>query len=421
MRERLNQLGWVGLDDSVWQRLHHTPPQVAILAPQLDTVPSPSGNSIYVLIERIAALSSLPVLVLARWLPDQPPQPCAITDRILYYKPPMPSQVVDKLPHRIKKHVFGTTQPSQLVYPRMAAQACEALHCPILVIEDHPPYVTASRRANPNLKLMLHQHIDSPNFMTTYWWRQAVNAMDAAVFVAQKTKDDVDAHHFALNKPYRVIYNGVDLAHYDPHKWHDVGLAVRQKHDIRADAPLLLYVGRITPGKGPLQAAQAFVQTGLDADFVIVGDLSSRALYGDPQYTQQLVELGQREPRLHVVGLVPQADIPAYYAAADAVIIPTLQSEGLPKVVTEALAMSTSVIASDRGGIWELLDETRNAWRIDDASDNAHLAGVLQSALGDVAALRARNAHIGATDRPRMGEQRMVDEFDALFRQLLTG
>ena len=48
-------------------------------------------------------------------------------------------------------------------------------------------------------------------------------------------------------------------------------------------------------------------------------------------------------------------DIPELLAAADALVLPS-RSEGLPLVVMEAMASSTPVIATEVGGVPELLE-----------------------------------------------------------------
>jgi glycosyltransferase involved in cell wall biosynthesis len=51
------------------------------------------------------------------------------------------------------------------------------------------------------------------------------------------------------------------------------------------------------------------------------------------------------------MGPVPLDDIPAFYAAGDIFLYPTLRMEGLPFAVLYALAAGLPVIAADRGGI----------------------------------------------------------------------
>ena len=50
-------------------------------------------------------------------------------------------------------------------------------------------------------------------------------------------------------------------------------------------------------------------------------------------------------------------DVTRYLGAADLFVLPTLSYESLPMVIIEAMAMRVPVIASDVGGIRELIED----------------------------------------------------------------
>jgi glycosyltransferase involved in cell wall biosynthesis len=58
--------------------------------------------------------------------------------------------------------------------------------------------------------------------------------------------------------------------------------------------------------------------------------------------------------RVHIVGEVPPAEMPGYLRAVDAVLVPSF-SEGLPNICVEASACGRGVLASDVGGIPEVI------------------------------------------------------------------
>jgi glycosyltransferase involved in cell wall biosynthesis len=58
------------------------------------------------------------------------------------------------------------------------------------------------------------------------------------------------------------------------------------------------------------------------------------------------------------VGKVENRELNTYYNAADLVIVPSLYEEGFGRVVLEALSCGTPVMASNRGGIPEALNQS---------------------------------------------------------------
>ena len=63
-------------------------------------------------------------------------------------------------------------------------------------------------------------------------------------------------------------------------------------------------------------------------------------------------------PNLTYVGPLPNGELPAYYNAADLVVVPSLYEEGYARVILEALSCGLPVIASNRGCIPEELDHS---------------------------------------------------------------
>jgi glycosyltransferase involved in cell wall biosynthesis len=69
---------------------------------------------------------------------------------------------------------------------------------------------------------------------------------------------------------------------------------------------------------------------------------------------QRITQLGI-ERNLLLAGFVSDEDLSAYYNAADLFVLPSKSGEGLPLVALEAMACGLPVIATDVGGIREIL------------------------------------------------------------------
>jgi len=136
----------------------------------------------------------------------------------------------------------------------------------------------------------------------------------------------------------RVVLNGVDTDRFAPAD----RAAARAELGLLADRRILLYVGHLKESKGVLDLARAFAQLDRpDVDLVVVGDGEARAA---------MVEAAGGAPGMRLVGARPHEEVARWMAAADAVVLPSW-NEGTPNVVIEALACGRRVVATDVGGI----------------------------------------------------------------------
>jgi glycosyltransferase involved in cell wall biosynthesis len=113
-------------------------------------------------------------------------------------------------------------------------------------------------------------------------------------------------------------------------------------------APVLLYVAhagpwQTNPRKGLKYLADAYVRQVLPE---FPGALLLVAGEG----------LVPNHPNVRPLGFLSQEQLPLYYSAADAYVLPTL-ADNLPYTVLEAMACGTPVVASRVGGVPEQVDE----------------------------------------------------------------
>lgn len=144
-----------------------------------------------------------------------------------------------------------------------------------------------------------------------------------------------------------VLYNGVDLARFSPGH----GAQARRAQGYAGDDQLLLFVGNLKPDKGCVEMLEAFA--GLAAikprlHLAFVGDGAMR------QVLQARAAELKLNARVRFVGRLGHAELPAWYRAASLLCLPS-HAEGTPNVVLEAMACGTPVVATQVGGIAEVL------------------------------------------------------------------
>lgn len=126
----------------------------------------------------------------------------------------------------------------------------------------------------------------------------------------------------------------------------------RARLGLPVDTPMFLWVGRIDPVKDLhtlIRAARQLTERGRTFSLYLIGDGAERA-----SVERNIVRFGLAN-RVHVVGAIGQDQLPLWYQAADAFVLPSL-SEGTPNVLLEALACGKPLIASAVGGIPDLTD-----------------------------------------------------------------
>jgi alpha-1,3-rhamnosyl/mannosyltransferase len=180
----------------------------------------------------------------------------------------------------------------------------------------------------------------------------------------------------------------------------EAALAVRARFGIDAQAPLLVYVGGLSPHKnllGLLRAMPAVLQRHPEVRLAIVGDTSGKGFHDNVAELQGFVGRDEAlRTRVHFTGYVSDEDLVQLYNTATALVFPSLwEGFGLPAV--EAMACGLPVLASRRGSLPEVVSDAGLLFEPDDPSDIARKIlsllddGELRARLGPLALLRARS------------------------------
>ena len=144
----------------------------------------------------------------------------------------------------------------------------------------------------------------------------------------------------------RTVYNGVETDLFRP----GARQQARAELGLPATAPVLLYVGNLLGVKNPGLLLEALRGLPADAHVVYVGEgpLDSRLRI-------HAAELGAAE-RVRFAGHQRPERVAAYMRAANLLVVPS-RNEGIPNVIREAFACGLPVVATDVGGIGEILAE----------------------------------------------------------------
>lgn len=160
----------------------------------------------------------------------------------------------------------------------------------------------------------------------------------------------------------KVIYNGVDFSGLDLTLAEPGRPDIRERLGIPSDAFVVGGVFRLSGEKQPLlwvEAARIVASKYKHCHFVLCGGGTLRQAIDN-----RVAELGLGE-RIHVVGV--QSPIAVWYEIMDLFMLSS-RNEGLPNVLLEAQYLGVPVVASDVGGVKEVMVPGESGWPILDAT-----------------------------------------------------
>jgi glycosyltransferase involved in cell wall biosynthesis len=210
---------------------------------------------------------------------------------------------------------------------------------------------------------------------------RALQGAEAVVAVSQALADKAVELGVERARTH-TIYNGVDTGRFTPAP----RAAARERLNLPAQDPIVLYVGNLKPTKGCLDLLEAFPALLAErpgARLVFVGEGPAGAALH-----KRAAELGIAG-QVQLAGAVAHADLPGWFNSADALCLPS-HNEGVPNVVLEAMACGIPVVATRVGGIPEILPAA--AGLLVPAQDIAAIGQALVRVLGhdwDTAAIVA--------------------------------
>lgn len=174
---------------------------------------------------------------------------------------------------------------------------------------------------------------------------QAVNRASGIVTVSQALKNRMVVTFKVNRERINVLRNGVDLDLFKPLNRDQIRLEL----GLAADDKVLLSVGNLVAAKGH-DLVIAALQHLPGYRLFIVGEGAELGRL------KRLADSMEVKDRVTFVGNLTQEKLSNYYNLADVLVLASLR-EGWPNVLLESMACGTPVIASDVGGVSEIIQD----------------------------------------------------------------
>jgi glycosyltransferase involved in cell wall biosynthesis len=189
--------------------------------------------------------------------------------------------------------------------------------------------------------------------------------------------------------------------------------AIRAELGVPAEAPLLIFIGRLAPQKGVddlLRAIDLLQHLRPDLRVWIVGDGPLR------DNLQELVIAFRLTSVVRFLG--HREDVPRLLAAADLLVLPSLY-EGLPNVVLEAMRFRQPVVATAAPGTTELVVDGQTGLLVPPRAPQ-QLARAIRTVIEDPTLARrlgeAGRAHVETAFRAETMTAQFADLYERLAR-----
>jgi glycosyltransferase involved in cell wall biosynthesis len=240
--------------------------------------------------------------------------------------------------------------------------------------------------------------------------RALARRTDRLIGVSRRTVDDLVRLGVGPREKFSVIPLGLDLR---PFAELDdaAGEGLRGQMNLPNDRMLLAFVGRIVPIKRLDLLLRAFARatrSGAEAHLAIVGDGETRG-----EFERLASALGVASA---VSFLGYRRDLTRIAAAADVAILSS-DNEGTPVWLIEAAAAGRPAIGTAVGGTSEVV--TAESGILVPPDDEAALAAAIGELVADPARRRAMGERARVHVLSRYSVERLIDDIDALYRELL--
>jgi glycosyltransferase involved in cell wall biosynthesis len=211
----------------------------------------------------------------------------------------------------------------------------------------------AGRLRIPTVTTLIGMDVYDPHYRPGRPWRalmrRTIRRTQAVTCISSFVRDVVRREYPpAPGVPCDVVPYGVDVKAF--HGGAE-GESARRRFGVSADERLVLTVQRLYPRKGVatfLDAAAVIAREMPAARFVVIGDGPERVAL-----ERRAAALGVAA-RVVFAGAIPNAQLPALYAAADVFAFHTLH-EGLGIVLLEALAAGCPIVTTAAGGTLDIV------------------------------------------------------------------
>lgn len=286
----------------------------------------------------------------------------------------------------------------------------------VVIIHNEPNLLLFIKKES-NQKLILHMHNEhlALKFLKPFY-SHALKKVDSIICVSDYIRHSAIKHFPEHAQKFTVVFNATDPEIFKPYD-NETKDELKNIIDFENDKTYLLYVGRLAEVKGVHVLIEAFQQINKrlpSTRLVIVGS----SFFGGAvktTYEQSLVDLAKSVSQAIIfTGFIPHEKLKYLYSAVDLVVLPSVWQDPCPLVVLEAMASCTCLVATNVGGVPEVLKGGLNGLLVEPNDVDA-----LNQAVYEILTNPIKKAEIEQVARNQIvanySWNRLVNELEVIF------
>ncbi|MDD2889370.1 MAG: glycosyltransferase family 4 protein [bacterium] len=237
------------------------------------------------------------------------------------------------------------------------------------------------------------------NFLYNFLHRVTIKRADFIIAVSEGIKQAL-IREFNINElKISVISCGVDTNLFSA-TLNKKGL--RKELNLPESKKIILFVGEVSYNKG-VDIIYECAKVLKDYLFILIGDIKHR--------TNPL-------PNYILSGAKPNSELYKWFNACDLFFLPS-RSEGTPVSILEAMSCGLTVLASNVGGIPDIIEEGKTGWPIDNLDEKDKIINKLRTIIEDTKMLES----VGKKGRENIikdfSEDKIAEKIKGIYTKIL--